>query len=41
MGFLFFIAGYFVPGAYDKKGGARFLRDRAYGWGSHPCFSFL
>lgn len=29
MGFLFFIAGYFVPGAYDKKGAARFLRDRA------------
>jgi glucan biosynthesis protein C len=30
MGFLFFIAGYFVPGSYDKKGPARFLRDRAY-----------
>jgi fucose 4-O-acetylase-like acetyltransferase len=30
MGFLFFIAGYFVPGAYDKKGAGRFLRDRAY-----------
>ena len=28
MGFLFFIAGYFVPLAYDKKGGRRFLRDR-------------
>jgi glucans biosynthesis protein C len=28
MGFLFFIAGYFVPLAYDKKGGRRFLKDR-------------
>ncbi len=28
MGFLFFLAGYFVPGAYDKKGPAKFLRDR-------------
>lgn len=30
MGFLFFIAGYFVPRAYDTKGLLRFLRDRAY-----------
>lgn len=30
MGFLFFIAGYFVPRAYDTKGPWRFLRDRAY-----------
>ena len=30
MGLLFFIAGYFVPGAYDKKGGRRFLKDRAF-----------
>lgn len=29
MGLLFFVAGYFVPGAVDKKGPARFLRDRA------------
>ena len=29
MGFLFFIAGYFVPPAFDRKGPARFLRDRA------------
>ena len=29
MGFLFFIAGYFVPGAYDSKGAGRFLKDRA------------
>jgi peptidoglycan/LPS O-acetylase OafA/YrhL len=30
MGFLFFLAGYFVPTAYDRKGFARFLRDRAF-----------
>ncbi len=29
MGFLFFIAGYFVPPAFDRKDPARFLRDRA------------
>jgi len=29
MGFLFFIAGYFVPPAFDRKGARRFLRDRA------------
>ncbi len=29
MGFLFFIAGYFVPASHDKKGAGRFLRDRA------------
>jgi len=29
MGFLFFIAGYFVPPAFDRKGPLRFLRDRA------------
>jgi len=29
MGFLFFIAGYFVPGAYDAKGPGKFLQDRA------------
>ena len=29
MGFLFFIAGYFVPDAFDRKGPRRFLRDRA------------
>ena len=36
MGLLFFIAGYFVPGAYEKKGARRFLRDRAFrlGWPS-------
>lgn len=36
MGLLFFTAGYFVPGAYDRKGARRFLRDRAFrlGWPS-------
>ncbi|HEX9513264.1 MAG TPA: acyltransferase family protein [Puia sp.] len=29
MGFLFFIAGYFVPKAYDTKGPGKFLKDRA------------
>lgn len=29
MGFLFLIAGYFVPGAYDRKGFGKFLKDRA------------
>jgi fucose 4-O-acetylase-like acetyltransferase len=29
MGFLFFIAGYFVPKAYDTKGFLKFLKDRA------------
>ena len=28
MGLLFFLAGYFTPGAYDRKGPAGFLRDR-------------
>ena len=40
MGFLFFLAGYFVPGAYDKKGAARFLRDRAYRLGL-PSLLFM
>lgn len=30
MGLFFFIAGYFVPGPCDKKGVARFLRDRLF-----------
>ncbi|HTR28791.1 MAG TPA: acyltransferase family protein [Puia sp.] len=38
MGFLFFIAGYFVPGSYDKKGAGRFLRDRAYRLGLPSLF---
>ncbi|HEV2480905.1 MAG TPA: acyltransferase family protein [Puia sp.] len=40
MGFLFFIAGYFVPGAYDKKGARRFLRDRGYRLGL-PSLLFI
>src|SRR5579863_2968276 len=40
MGFLFFLAGYFVPGAYDKKGANRFLRDRAYRLGL-PALLFM
>jgi hypothetical protein len=36
MGLLFFVAGYFVPGAFDKKGPGVFLKDRAFrlGWPS-------
>jgi fucose 4-O-acetylase-like acetyltransferase len=30
MGLLFFIAGYFVPKAYDAKGLLKFLKDRAF-----------
>jgi fucose 4-O-acetylase-like acetyltransferase len=29
MGLLFFVAGYFVPGAFERKGFRRFLTDRA------------
>ncbi len=34
MGLLFFIAGFFVPSSFDRKGPANFLRDRAsrLGW---------
>ncbi len=34
MGLLFFIAGFFVPASFDRKGPAKFLRDRAFrlGW---------
>ncbi len=28
MGFLFLIAGYFIPGAYDKKGFGKYTKDR-------------
>ncbi len=28
MGLFFFLAGYFTPGAFDRKGAAAFLRDR-------------
>src|ERR1700761_9238568 len=41
MGFLFFIAGYFVPGAVDKKGTARFIKDRAIRLGLPALFFML
>ncbi len=41
MGFLFLIAGYFVPGAYDAKGAGRFLRDRAIRLGIPSAFFML
>lgn len=28
MGLFFFLSAYFIPGSYDKKGAARFVRDR-------------
>ena len=40
MGLLFFIAGYFVPESYDKKGIGRFLRDRLYRLGI-PTLVFM
>ena len=30
MGFLFLLAGYFVPASFDRKGSARFIADRAF-----------
>lgn len=30
MGFLFFIAGYFVPASYDRKGFGTFIRERSF-----------
>ena len=41
MGFLFFIAGYFVPGAYDSKGPGKFIRDRAFRLGLPLLFFVL
>jgi len=38
MGLLFFIAGYFVPGSLERKGAARFVRDRAYRLGLPVLF---
>lgn len=40
MGFLFFIAGFFVPGAYDRKGFARFMAGRAIRLGV-PALLFM
>jgi fucose 4-O-acetylase-like acetyltransferase len=41
MGFLFLIAGYFVPRAFDTKGAGRFLRDRAARLGLPALFFML
>ncbi|HEY4112076.1 acyltransferase family protein [Puia sp.] len=38
MGLLFFVAGYFVPGAFDRKGAGRFIKDRAYRLGLPALF---
>ena len=40
MGLLFLIAGYFVPGAYDRKGSQKFLHGRALRLGV-PAFLYL
>ena len=50
MGLFLLISAYFVPGAYDRKGGRRFLADRLirlgiplviYGWIIRPLFIYL
>ncbi len=41
MGLLFLLAGYFVPRAFDSKGRARFLRDRAVRLGLPSLFFML
>ncbi|HNX20654.1 MAG TPA: acyltransferase family protein, partial [Acidobacteriota bacterium] len=38
MGFLFLLAGYFVPSSYDRKGFRRFLADRAFRLGVPTLF---
>jgi glucans biosynthesis protein C len=38
MGVLFLLAGYFVPGSYDRKGPMRFLKDRTYRLGLPSLF---
>lgn len=40
MGFFFLIAGYFVPGSYDRKGGRAFMKDRLVRFGI-PLLAFL
>ncbi len=40
MGLLFFIAGYFVPGSYEKKGPRRFIADRLFRLGL-PTLVFM
>src|SRR3974390_3721345 len=41
MGLLFFIAGYFVPAAFDRKGLGKFVRDRAVRLGVPSLFFLL
>ena len=41
MGLLFLIAGYFVPGAFDRKGMGLFVRDRAVRLGLPTLFYML
>ncbi|MDF2636662.1 MAG: hypothetical protein K0R78_3536, partial [Pelosinus sp.] len=41
MGLLFFIAGYFVPGAYDRKGFVKFNKDRFIRLGIPTIFYML
>src|SRR5579862_4909717 len=41
MGLLFLIAGYFVPGAFDRKGLWGFMRDRAFRLGLPSLFYML
>jgi glucan biosynthesis protein C len=41
MGLLFLIAGYFVPGAYDRKGPGKFLHDRFVRLGIPSLFYML
>lgn len=40
MGLLFFIAGFFVPSSFDRKGSLRFLRDRAL-WLGMPTLLYM
>jgi hypothetical protein len=40
MGFLFLLAGYFVPAAYDRKGAGRFVLDRLFRLGA-PTLVFM
>ncbi len=41
MGLLFFIAGFFVPSSFDRKGPSRFLRDRIFRLGLPVLFYML
>jgi peptidoglycan/LPS O-acetylase OafA/YrhL len=41
MGFLFLLAGFFVPSAYDKKGFLRFIKDRCVRLGIPTMFYVL